>query len=193
MESAFTTICECISKACMFTIPFPEDVMSVVTDASGLGIGGVLQVKRRDEWEATALYSWQTRGAEQCYSATELEVLVLVDTIRHFAYYLYGKCYTAYTDHKPLCQLLSSDQLNGRFRRMSMKLQHWLVTVKYLPSEKNSLADALSREERTRQKETEVKEGLQSGVGGCGGTPHEVVPAWEIKLRSTRDEENMTK
>ena len=52
--------------------------------------------------------------------------------IRHFAYYLYGKCFTVYTDHKPLYQLLSSDRLNGRLRRMSMKFQHWLVTVEYL-------------------------------------------------------------
>ena len=69
-----------------------------------------------------------------------------------------------------------------------MKLQHWLVTVEYLPGEGNGLANALSREERTRQKETEVKDGLRSGVGGCGG-----MPAWETKLRSTWDEDKMTK
>ena len=44
-----------------------------------------------------------------------------------------------------------------------------------------------------RQKETEVKDGLQSGVRGCWGTPHEVVHARETKLRSTRDEDKMTK
>ena len=41
----------------MSTIPLPEDVMSVVTDASGLGIGGVLQVRRGDTWEAAAFFS----------------------------------------------------------------------------------------------------------------------------------------
>ena len=73
MESAFTNICECISNACILTIPLPEDAMSVVTDASGLGIGGVLQVRRGEQWEAAAFYSRQIRGAEQRYSATELE------------------------------------------------------------------------------------------------------------------------
>ena len=91
-------------------------------------------------------------GAEQRYSATELEALALVETIRHFGYYLYGKCFTAYTDHKHLCQLMSSDRLNGRLRRMAMKLQHWLVKVEYLPGEENGLADALSREERQRNR-----------------------------------------
>ena len=65
--------------------------MSVVTDASGLEIGGVLQVRRGDEWEAAAFFSWQTRGAEQRYSATELEALALVETIKHSGYYLYCK------------------------------------------------------------------------------------------------------
>ena len=38
--------------------------MSIITDASGSGIGGVLQVKREGEWEAAAFFSRQTRGPE---------------------------------------------------------------------------------------------------------------------------------
>ena len=65
MESAFIQIRECLANACKLTIHLPEDVMSVVTDASGLGVGGVLQVKRNGQWEAAAFYSRQIRGAEQ--------------------------------------------------------------------------------------------------------------------------------
>ena len=114
MESAFTNIRKCIANTCELTISLPEDVMSVVTDASGLGIGRVLQVQRDGRWEAAAFYNWQIRGPEQRYSATELEALALVETVRHFGYYLYGKCFLAYTDHQPLCQLLTSDRLNGK-------------------------------------------------------------------------------
>ena len=35
-----------------------------------------------------------------------------------------------------------------------MKLQHWLLTVEYLPGQENGFADALSREERPRHLET---------------------------------------
>ena len=45
MESAFTRIRECVSNTCILTIPLPEEDMSIVTDSSGLGIGGVLQVR----------------------------------------------------------------------------------------------------------------------------------------------------
>ena len=150
MDTAFTHICESMSNTCILTIPLPEDTMPLVTDASGSGIGGVLQVKRDGEWEAAAFYSRQTRGPERRYSATELEALALVEAIRHFSYYLDGRASVAYTDHRPLCYLLSSDRLNWRLRRMGMKLQVWMVDIQYLPGTDNGLADALSRGEKRR-------------------------------------------
>ena len=149
-ELAFSSICACISECCSLCIPLPKDTFSIVTDASGLGVGGVLQVWRDGKWEAAAFFSRQIRGAEQRYSATELEALALVCTIQHFSYYLYGRQFVAYTDHKPLMQLLTSDRLNPRLKRLSFKLQYWLVKVEYLPGLENGLADALSREERPR-------------------------------------------
>ena len=94
---------------CTLTIPTPCDVFSVVTDASALGIGGVLQVHRDGEWKPVAYCSRQTRGAERHYSATELEALAVVETIQHFSYYLYGKEFVTFTDHRALCSLMSDD------------------------------------------------------------------------------------
>ena len=109
-------ICTTISDACSLCILLPSDDFSLVTDASGLGVGGVLQVKRNDQWEAAAFFSRHLKGAEQRYSATELEALALVATIQHFGYYLYGKQFVVYTDHKPLEQLTTSEKLNPRLR-----------------------------------------------------------------------------
>ena len=148
---AFNCICSYISNSCSLCIPLPSDRFSIVTDASGKGVGGVLQVLREDEWQPTAFYSRQLRVAEQRYSATELEALALVATIEHFAYYLYGSTFTVFTDHKPLAHLLTSDRLNPRLRRFAYKLQHWLVTIQYIPGSQNTLADALSREERHKE------------------------------------------
>ena len=76
----------CISNTCSLCIPLSQDTFSIETDASGLGVGGVLQVARRP----LGGYSRQLKGAEQRYSTTELEALALVSTITHFAYYFYG-------------------------------------------------------------------------------------------------------
>ena len=134
MESAFQNIRECISNSCVLTIPLPKDAMSVVTDASGLGIGGVLQVRRGDEWEGNSsllqLADKRSRATLLCYRVGGIS---LVETINHFGYYLYGKQFLAYTDHKPLCQLMTSDRLNGRLRILGMKPQNWLVEMCYVP------------------------------------------------------------
>ena len=86
------------------------------------------------------------------YSATKLEALALVATIEHFSYYLYGRSFQVFTDNKPLVQLTSSDRLNPRLKRMAFKLQHWLLEIIYPPGRKNTMADALSREECPRKK-----------------------------------------
>ena len=89
-KEAFGHICATISHSCSLCIPLPNDTFSLVTDASGFGIGVVLQVKRQRQWEAAAFFSRQLREAEQHYSATKIEALALVSSVEHFAYYLYG-------------------------------------------------------------------------------------------------------
>ena len=174
-EEAFTSICKCIAVSCTLTIPLPTDQFSIATDASGLGIGGVLQVKREGNWQAAAYFSRQTRGAETRYSVTELEALAVVETIMYFSHYLYGKMFSVYTDHRPLCHLMTSTKLNGRLCRFAMKLQPWLLDIQYVTGESNTIPDALSRQERDWQidrlaEETDLlPEKHQSGEGGCGG------------------------
>ena len=108
----------------MLYVLLPDDKFAVVTDASIRSIGGVLQVWRDDEWHAAAFYTRQTRGPEVLYSATELEALAVAETLAHFAYYLYGRDFVVFTDHMPLCHLLTSDRLNSRLRRLALTLQH---------------------------------------------------------------------
>jgi len=40
-KRAFSCICDNISNTCALHIPLPQDCFSIVTDASGLEIGGV--------------------------------------------------------------------------------------------------------------------------------------------------------
>ena len=58
-KRAFHNIIYNMSHACSLCIPLPQDTFSLVTDASGLGIGGVLQVERDGEWHAAAYFSRQ--------------------------------------------------------------------------------------------------------------------------------------
>jgi len=147
MCESFHAICQSVCDACALEIPLPADRFSLVTDASGCGLGAVLQVERDGEWAAAAFFSRQTWGPERRYSASELEALAVVEAVKHFSPYLYGMDFIVFTDHKPLCSLLTSDHLNGRLKRFSTKLQPWMVTFQYLPGVENTLADTLSRQD----------------------------------------------
>ena len=150
-ECAFKFICDFFCTTPVLCIPVESDIFSIVMDASGRGIGGVLQVQRGVDWQPAAYYSRQLRGAEHRYSATELKALALMETVAHFGHYLYGRQFMAFTDHKPLEKLVSSIRLNPRLARLSFKLQHWLISIVNLPGELNMLVDALSQEERPRE------------------------------------------
>jgi len=109
------------------------------------------------------------RGPEARYSATELEALEVVVTLGHFAYYLYGREFVVFTDHKPLCHLLTSERLNARLRWLAMKLQQWMVSIEYLPGRDNSAVDDLSRQERDKEDGETKPWGPPSDGEGCGG------------------------
>ena len=138
-----------------------------IFSGDGCLVGGVLQVWRDRRWEAAEFFSKQLQRAQQRYSATELETLALVSTVEHFAYYLYGRQFKAFTDHKPLVHLMTSDRLNPWLRRMAFKMQHWLVTIEYLPGKDNTTVPG--RETKNLDAGRSSRPGRQSRVGGCGG------------------------
>ena len=129
----------CCVIRCVMCVSF----MSLHTDASLLGLGGVLNIIREEKEFPVAFFARKLRGAEKNYSATELEALAAVSAVTRFASYLYGRRFRLVTDHKALESLLSSKNLNSRLYRLSMKLQAWDVEVLYRPGKLNDNADGL--------------------------------------------------
>ena len=68
--SAFDCIRNFFCATPNLCVPLPNDTVSIVSDASGRGVGGVLQVLRDGDWTPSAYFSRQLRGAESRYSAT---------------------------------------------------------------------------------------------------------------------------
>ena len=165
MDNAFQSIRKLICSCTKLVVPLPSDSFSIVSDAS-VGIGGVLQVYREGEWTAAAYYSRQTRGAGMRYTATELEALALIETISYFSYYLYGHEFLAFTDHHALLSLPNSERLNGRLKRLALKLQPWREKIQYLLGRDNQLADDLTRQERRHRERKKEEETPSAGAEG---------------------------
>ena len=85
----------------------------------------------------------QLQGAQRRYS--ELECLAIFKSVNHFAHYIYGRKFTAFTDHKALASLLKSRVLNRRLQGWMLQQQEFDFIIKYKPGVENADADALSR------------------------------------------------
>jgi len=94
-----------------------------MTDASGEGLGAVLSQGEITKDRPVAFASRTLNQAEKNYSTTEKELLAIVWGMRHFRPYLYGRKFTAVTDHKPLTWILNAKDPESRLLRWQIKLR----------------------------------------------------------------------
>ena len=170
MESAFCELKNVLCDVTVLHVPLPGDVFSLHTDASGDGIGAVLNIERDEGDLPVSFYSRQLRGAETNYSVTELETLAIISSIEHFICYLWGRQFKVFTDHKPCISLMRSRTLNRRLRRMALKLQEFQPEIVYRPGSECGNADGLSRQAWQPHQISDAHKDHLSG-GRCGAIP----------------------
>ena len=130
MISAFQTSKQALADATMLMHPSTTSPIFLVTDASDTGIGATLQQRRNGIDSPLAFYSRQLRKPELSYSAYDKELLAIYLSIRHFRFFLEGRSFTVYTDHKPLTSAMAkiSDQWSARQQRqLSYISEYWYV------------------------------------------------------------------
>jgi hypothetical protein len=110
----------------------------VVTDASVLGLGGVLL----QEGHHVAFESRKLNSAELNYQTTEKEMLAVFHALRVWRCYLEGADFTVYTDHVSNTYFQTQPNQSGRQARWSEFLQRFgAFEWKYRKGAKN-VADA---------------------------------------------------
>ena len=119
------------------------------TDASEIGIGGVLsQADKEEEALIHPIYfgSKSLNSAEKNISAYEKEFLAIVYFIHFFKTYLMGHHFVVYTDHKALQYLTSfKEETSAKIARWQASLLNYDFDIIYRPGKQNENADALSR------------------------------------------------
>jgi hypothetical protein len=124
--------------------PFdPSAPLTVATDASNFGLGGVLLQHDKPVMFVARLLS----PAESRYAAIEKELLAVRFVLERCHFYTYGRPIVLQTDHKPLLGLAVSDldRVSLRMRRMLEKLFMYDLKWEYVPGAQNIVADFLSR------------------------------------------------
>lgn len=138
---AFDTCKELLTNAPILAYPDFEKPFTLTTDASNVALGSVLSQNNRP----IAYYSRTLNSAEKNYSTIEKELLAILASVRHFRPYLYGRHFTIFTDHNPLCWLYKIKEPNSRLVRWKLKLDEYQFDIQYKKGRENSVADALSR------------------------------------------------
>ena len=80
-------------------------------------------------------------SAEQNYSSTEKECLVIMWTVLHLRPYLEGTRFVDRTDHGALKWLMNPKDPSGRLARWALRPQEFEFEVQYKPGSSHALAD----------------------------------------------------
>ena len=138
-------------------------------DASKLGLGGCfLQEDDHGKLRPVAYPSKSLTPTEIRYANIEREMLAVVWGCIQFHHYLYSRKFVCQSDYKPLedIHLKYLSDAPPRLQRLSLKLQPYDITIKYVPDSQVQVADALRRVSPSGR--TEIK-GLDVNI-------HEITP-----------------
>ncbi|KAK7099536.1 hypothetical protein V1264_003664 [Littorina saxatilis] len=139
-ETAFDTIKQALSATTTLAYFDPKKHTEIYVDASPVGVAGLLC----QEGRTIAYASRVLTAVEQRYSQTEREALAVVWACKHFDIYVSGAPFTVITDHRPLLNIWQKPSPPTRIARWSLRLQPYLLTMKYKPGKENP-ADYMSR------------------------------------------------
>jgi len=114
-------------------------------DASNFGIRAVLSQKQDGVEKVISYFSRVLNRAERNYYVTRRELLSIIESIKAFHHYLYGRKFLVRTDHASLKWLLSFKDVKGQLARWIEKLQQYDFEVTYRKGKLHANADGLSR------------------------------------------------
>ena len=144
--TAFTAVKTALAEATLLTHPKPGALTSIMTDASDVAVGAVLQQHVQGHWHPLAYFSRSLKPAETRYSTFDQELLAVYLSLKHFRYFVEGREFHILTDHKPLIYALHthSDKHSPRQARHLDLIAQYTSDLRHVKGEMNVPADALS-------------------------------------------------
>jgi hypothetical protein len=146
-EQAFEALKSKLVERPVLSIYDPAAETELHTDASRLGVGGILLQRSSgsEPFHPVAYFSRQTSPEEKNFHSYELETLAVVCALRKFRVYLLGREFKIVTDCSALRSTFSKRDLIPRIARWWLTLQEFDCCIEYRAGAKMSHVDALSR------------------------------------------------
>jgi hypothetical protein len=144
-EVNFEKLKKILCSDLVLALPNFEKQMSISTDASDCGYGGVLEQEFDGVKRPIAYFSKSYTSTQKNYSTPEKELLAMVMTIEYFHQYIYGRHFTVHTDHQPLTWIKNKTNTHQRLERWLLRLSNYDFDIQYRPGAENIVADNFSR------------------------------------------------
>jgi hypothetical protein len=146
-QAAFQAAKAALIAAVPLHHPDPAAALSLATDASDTYVGAVLQQRRLGSWQPLAFFSRTLSPTERRYSTFDRELLALYLALKHFRFFLEGRQFAVFTDHKPLVAAVAkrSVPLSARQQRQLSFISEFSLSLHHLAGQHNVVADCLSR------------------------------------------------
>ena len=143
---AFEAAKVALANAALLSHPARDAETTITVDASDTAMGGQLEQKIAGKFRPIAFFSKKLSAAERKYSAFDCELLGIYSAIRHFRNFVEGRCFTVFTDHKPLTTALASQtERSPRQTRHLSFIAEFTSDIRHVRGVENEVADALSR------------------------------------------------
>lgn len=155
-NNAFKRLKEAITSHPVLTLYDSAKFHEVHTDASVVGIAGVLLQREEDGVKPVFYYSRLTSDAESRYSSHELEVLAITETVGRFRIYLLGSRFLVVTDCNAVATLKASTALIPRVARWWLKLQEFDFECIHRAGDQLPHVDGMSRQPVLQQAEEQL-------------------------------------
>lgn len=145
-QAAFDTAKASLASATLLHHPHPSAMTSITVDASNKAVGAQLEQFLNGDWCPIAFFSRKLSQAETKYSAFDRELLEIYLTVKHFRYYVEGRAFTIFTDHKPLTFAFASNaERSPRQTRHLSYIAEFSTDVRHIEGKNNVVAGTLSR------------------------------------------------
>ena len=142
--AAFNSLKKELETATIQTVD--ENVpFTVETDASGFAIAAILNQGGRP----VAFFSRSLKKSEKCHHAIEKEACAIVEALRKWKHYLYGRHFTLFTDQEAVSYIFDRKKLtkikNDKLIRWRCELAGYFFDIVHKPGKYHVAPDAMSR------------------------------------------------
>jgi hypothetical protein len=145
-QKAFDTLKEKLSSDSVLAVFDPMRETELVTDASLIGIGGVLHQKYDEGWRPVAFFSRKLNPTEQRYHTPDRELMALVESLKEWEHYLMGRKFGIRTDQRSLQSIMNKKEMDWKQMKWIQYLNMFDASITYIEGRANVVADALSRQ-----------------------------------------------